>query len=213
MSSPTPGSDPDQPQGGPQQPGWGPPPPQGQQPGYGQPPGSSGYGQPQYGQPQYGQPQYGQPQYGQPQPPGGYAPAPGYGQAPQGTRPGQVTAAAVIGIIIGGIGSLVGVIGLFVIGELFGVSPILGLLYLLSFATAVAMLVGGIQALQSKSPRLLLLASYASIGVQLLYMIFAIAYGEPWASGLLSLVLPALIVYLLMQPRSKQHFAARGISY
>jgi hypothetical protein len=61
------------------------PQPQQGQPGY-QPP---QYGQPQYGQPQYGQPQYGQPQYGQPQqnqppPPGfpGYAPPPGYAQAP-----------------------------------------------------------------------------------------------------------------------------------
>lgn len=194
MSSPTPGSDPDQPQGGPPQPGWGPP-------------------ESQYGQPGHGQPGYGQPDYGQPQPPGGYSPAPGYGQAPQGKRPGQVTAAAVIGIVIGGIGTLFGLLGLIVIGDLFDVSPVLGLLYLLSFATAVAMLVGAVQALQGKSPRLLLLASYASIGVQLLYMIFAISYGEPWASGLLSLILPALIVYLLVQRPSKEYFATRGISY
>jgi len=124
-----------------------------------------------------------------------------------------VTAAAVIGIVIGGIGSLFGLLGLFALGLLFEISAILGLLFLLSVATAVVVLVGGIQAIQGKSPRLLLLGSYASIGVQLLYTIFAISYGETWFSGLLSFVLPILIVFLLLQPQSKQYYAARGISY
>ncbi|TFV64404.1 UNVERIFIED_ORG: hypothetical protein E4P37_12965 [Bacillus sp. AZ43] len=152
-----------------------------------------------------------------PPPPQGYAPAPsGYGP-PAGSgadrRPGLVTAAAVIGIVIGGIGTLAGLIGLFALGLVFEISVILGLLFVLSVATAVVLLVGGIQALQGKSPRLLLLGSYASIGVQLLYTIFAMSYGEPWFSGLLSFVLPILIVVFLLRPEAKQHYAARGISY
>jgi hypothetical protein len=183
MSSPTSGSDQDDPQGGaPQgQPGWGAPPP---------PPAQG---------------------YGAPAPSWSGSPA-GYGAA-TGQRPGQVTAAAVIGIVIGGLGSLVGLLGLFALGLVFEISVILGLLFLLSVATAVTVLVGGIQTLTGKSPRLLLLGSYASIGVQLLYTIFAMSYGESWFSGLLSFVLPILIVFFLMQPQAKQYFASRGISY
>jgi uncharacterized membrane protein YhaH (DUF805 family) len=81
MSNPTPGSDPNSPQGNQGQPSWGAP----QQPGYGAPQ------QPQYGAPQ--QPGYGAPQqgYGAPQQPGyppqGYAPAPSYSGGPGGATP------------------------------------------------------------------------------------------------------------------------------
>lgn len=194
MSSPTPGwdqpgSDPNRPQSPPPQgqPAWGAPPP---------PPPHQGYGAPDQG-------------YGAPAPSWSGAPA-GYGGA---QRPGQVTAAAVIGIVIGGLGSLFGLLGLFALGVFFSISAILGLLFLLSVATAVVVLVGGIQAIQGKSPRLLILGSYASIGVQLLYTIVAMSYGESWFSGLLSFILPVLIVFLLMQPQSKQYYASRGISY
>ncbi|WP_324273972.1 hypothetical protein [Blastococcus brunescens] len=185
MSSPTPGWD--QPGSDPNHPQA--PPPQGQ-PGWGAPP---------------------------PPPPQGYgAPAPSWSGAPAGygaQRPGQVTAAAVIGIVIGGLGTLGGLLLLFGIGLLFEISAILGLLALLSFATAVVVLVGAIQAIQGKSPRLLILGSYASIGIQLLYTIFAMSYGESWFTGILGFILPILIVFLLMQPQSKQYYAARGISY
>jgi hypothetical protein len=124
-----------------------------------------------------------------------------------------VAAAAIIGIVIGGIGTLFGLLGLFAIALLFEASAILGLLFLLSVATAVVVLVGGIQTLQGRSPRLLLLGCYASIGIQLLYTIFAMTYGESWFSGLLSFVIPILIVALLLQPQSKQYFAARGVRY
>ena len=122
MSQPTPGSDPNYPQGGaPQgQPGWGAP--QNQPQGYGAPQGYNAPGAPS-----------------------------GYGDAV--ARPSQVTAAAIIGIVIGGLGSLFGLISLFGIGIVFAFDPILGLLALLSIATAVVVLIGGIQALQGKSPR------------------------------------------------------------
>lgn len=181
MSSPTPGSDPNYPQGGAPQ---------------------------------------GQPGWGAPQGPGqGYDPAPSYSAPPAGygaaaQRPAQVTAAAIIGIVIGGIGTLFGLIGLFAIGVIFGYNVILGLLYLVSIATAVVVLVGGIQAIQGKSPRLLLLGSYASIGVQLLYLIFSIASGYGFSfSALIGFVLPGIIVFLLLQPQAKQYYASRGISY
>jgi hypothetical protein len=181
MSSPTPGSDPNYPQGGApeDQPGWGAPRPA---QGYNPAPSSSG-------------------------PPAGYG-------AAGNQRPSQVTAAAIIGIVIGGIGSLFGLIGLFAIGIVFDFNLILGLLYLVSIATAVVVLIGGIQAIQGKSPRLLLLGSYASIGVQLLYLIFSVASGYGFSfSALVGFVLPGIIVFLLMQPQAKQFYASRGISY
>lgn len=174
MSSPTPGSDPNYPQGGAPQ-----------------------------GQPGWGAPQ---------QPAAGYNPAPSYagGPVPTGQRPGMVTAAAVIGIVIGALG----VLGLFSIGLYFAFDTVLGLLSLLAVAAAVVNLVGGIQAIQGKSPKLLLLGSYASVAVQLLTLIWALVSGYGFVFlGLLGFVLPGLIVFLLMQPQSKQYYASRGISY
>jgi hypothetical protein len=90
-------------------PAGGPPPEQNPygQPGTGQDP----YGQPPAGQPAYGQPAYGeQPAYGQ-QP--AYAQQPGYGQPAYGApmadpdkRPGTVTAAGIITMILAGLSTL-----------------------------------------------------------------------------------------------------------
>jgi hypothetical protein len=156
----------------------------------------------------------GQPGWGAPQQPApGYSPAPSYSAGPPagaGQRPGQVSAAAIIGIVIGALG----VLGLFAVGLYFAFSAVLGLLSLLAVAAAVVTLVGGIQAIQGKSPRLLMLGSYASIAVQLLTFLWALISGYGFIFfGFLGLILPALIVFLLMQPQSKQYFASRGISY
>ena len=173
MSTPTPGSDPNYPQGAtPQgQPGWGAP----QQP--------------------------------------GYSPAPSYPAGPPagaGQRPGQVSAAAIVGIVIGALG----VLGVFAVGLYFAFSAVLGLLSLLAVAAAAVTLVGGIQAIQGKSPRLLMLGSYASIAVQLLTFLWALISGYGFIFfGFLGLILPGVIVFLLMQPQSKQYYASRGISY
>ena len=185
MSGPTPGSDPNYPQGG----------------------------APQGGAPQ-GEPGWGAPQ----QPTPGYTPAPSYSAAPAGygatgQRPSQVSAAAIIGMIIGGIGTLFGLIGLLAVGIIFAFNAILGLLYLLSIATAVVVLVGGIQAFQNKSPRLLLLISYVAIAVNILTMIIGIAQGASIFSYLLGFVIPGIIVFLLLNPQSKQYYASRSISY
>jgi hypothetical protein len=156
----------------------------------------------------------GQPGWGPPQQPApGYSPAPSYSAGPPaaaGQRPAQVSAAAIIGIVIGALG----VLGLFAVGLYFAFSAVLGLLSLLAVAAAVVTLVGGIQAIQGKSPRLLVLGSYASIAVQLLTFLWALISGYGFIFfGFLGLILPGLIVFLLMQPQSKQYYASRGISY
>lgn len=180
MSSPTPGSEPNPPEGAaPQGQPWGAPPP----------------------------------------PPAGY-PAQGYGSAPSyaggpgaaGQRPTQVSAAAIIGIVWGALGALFGLIvtlGAFALG-----AAVAGLIFLLSTALSVALILAGVQVLQGRSPRLLLLLSYVSIGLSVLSLIISLAAtGGNAFSGILGIVVPGVIVFLLMQPDAKQHYAARGISY
>jgi hypothetical protein len=171
-------------------------------------------GQPGYGAPQQPPAGYNPQGYG----PAGYEPAPGYGPAPAysggpaatGQRPGMVTAAAVIGIVLGALGLL----SLFAIGVVFEFNALLGLLTLLSIATAAVLLLGGIQTIQGKSPRLLLLGSYASIVIQLLTLIWSVVSDYGFAfTGLLGFVLPGLIVFLLMRPEAKQYYSSRGIQY
>ncbi|MCU1669628.1 MAG: conserved rane protein of unknown function [Blastococcus sp.] len=187
MSSPT-GSDPDYPQGGAPQ-----------------------------GQPGWSAPQQPTPGYNAPQPTPGYSPAPssysgapnGYG-APTGQRPGMVTAAGVIGIVWGALGLLFGLIGLAIA---FAFGAVYGLLLLISVAVAAALLWAGIQVIQGKSPRLLLLISYIAIGINLLTMIWAITQGASIFTGLLGFILPGVIVFLLLNAQSKQYYASRGITY
>jgi hypothetical protein len=184
MSSPTPGSDPNYPQGGaPQgQPDWGAP----------QPPAQS---------PEQG--------YGGPAPSYSGAPA-GYGAA--GQRPGMVTAAAVIAIVWGGLGALwsfIIMLAAFGLGAAVG-----GLIFLLYLAFSVALLLGGIFVLQGKPPKLLLYMSYVGLGLGLLSFITSlVATGGNAATGILGLIVCGVIVALLLQPQSKQYFATRGQSY
>jgi hypothetical protein len=182
MSSPTPGSDPNYPQGGAPQGGV----PQGQ-PGWGMPPAQ---------------------EYGGPAPSYSGAPA-GYGA---GQRPPQVTAASIIGIVWGALGALFGLLvtlGAFALG-----AAVAGLIFLIATAVSVALLVAGIQALQGKSPRLLLMISYVSIALSVLSLVVSLAAtGGNAFSGVLGIIVPGVIVFLLMQPQAKQFYASRGISY
>lgn len=177
MSSPTPGSDPNYPQGAPQ-------------------------GQPGGDVPQQAAP--------------GYTPAPSYSTAPAGygaatgQRPGMVTAAGIIGIVWGALGLLFGLLALAVV---FAIGAFLGLLVLVSVVLSAALLWAGIQVIQNKSPRLLLLISYVAIAINLLTMIIGIAQGASIFSYLLGFVIPGIIVFLLLNAQSKQYYAARGISY
>jgi hypothetical protein len=122
----------------------------------------------------------------------------------------MVTAAGVIGIVWGGLGLLFGLLALTI---LFAFGAILGLLALVGVVVSAALLWAGIQVIQGKSPRLLLLISYVSIGLNLLIVIFEIAQGASILSGLFGFVLPGVIVFLLLNQQSKQYYASRGISY
>jgi hypothetical protein len=178
MSSPTPGSDPNYPQGGAPQ-----------------------------GQPGWGAPQ---------SPEQGYTPAPSYSAPPAGSgatgqRPGMVTAAGIIGIVWGALGLLFGLLGLAIAFSLLG--GLYGLLVLIGVVVAAALLWAGIQVIQGKSPRLLLLISYVSIGLNLLTLIWAATQGASIFSGLLGFIIPGVVVFLLLNPQSKQYYASRGISY
>jgi hypothetical protein len=122
----------------------------------------------------------------------------------------MVTAAGVIGIVWGGLGLLVGLLALTVA---FAIGAVYGLLLLLSVAVSGALLFAGIQVVQNKSPRLLLLISYVAIGINLLTLIWAVAQGASIFSGLLGFILPGVVVFLLLNAQSKQYYASQGISY
>jgi hypothetical protein len=167
--------------------------------------------------PQGGAPQ-GQPGWGAPQQPSqGYSPAPsysgppaGYG-APGGQRPGMATAAGVIGIVWGGLGALFGLLALSVA---FALSAVLGLILLVSLALSVGLLVGGIQVVTNKSPKLLLYISYVAVAINLLSLIVSIAQdGGNAFSGVLGFILPGVVIALLLQAQVKQFYASRGMGY
>jgi hypothetical protein len=122
----------------------------------------------------------------------------------------MATAAGIIGIVWGALGVLFGLLALTVA---FTLGALLGLFVLVSVALSAGLLWAGIQVLQGRSPRLLLLISYVAIGVNLLTMIIGIAQGASIFSYLLGFVIPGVVVFLLLNPQSKQHYAARGISY
>lgn len=204
MSSSTPGSDPNHPQAGtPQgQSDWNAP-----QQGYGQQyPPPQGYGQ--QGPPAYGQEQYGQQGHGYQ----GHEPAPTYSThpAPSGRRPGMATAAGIVGIVWGGLALLFGLLALTVA---FALSALLGLMALASIALAGALLWGGVQVVQDKSPRLLLLVSYVAIGINLLSMVIGLVQGAAISNYLLGFLVPGVVVFLLLHPKTKQYYASRGIGY
>jgi hypothetical protein len=122
----------------------------------------------------------------------------------------MVTAAGIIGIVWGALGLLFGLLALAVV---FAIGAFLGLLVLVSVVLWAALLWAGIQVIQNKSPRLLLLISYVAIAINLLTMIIGIAQGASIFSYLLGFVIPGVIVFLLLNAQSKQYYASRGISY
>jgi len=122
----------------------------------------------------------------------------------------MVTAAGIIGIVWGALGLLFGLLALAVV---FAIGAFLGLLVLVSVVLSAALLWAGIQVIQNKSPRLLLLISYVAIAINILTMIIGIAQGASIFSYLLGFVIPGVIVFLLLNPQSKQYYTARGISY
>jgi hypothetical protein len=122
----------------------------------------------------------------------------------------MVTAAGVIGIVWGALGLLFGLLALSI---LFAFGALLGLFALISVVLSAALLWAGIQVIQGKSPRLLLLISYVAIGINVVTMIIGISEGAGIASYLLGFIVPGVIVFLLLNQQSKQYYASRGISY
>jgi hypothetical protein len=189
--------------------------PTGPDPNY--PQGGAPQGQPGWGAPETPAPGYTAPPQDQNAPSQGYSPAPSYSGAPAGyggatgQRPGLVTAAAIVAIVWGGLGALFGLLAMAVA---FAVVPLLGLIVLVAVLLSVALLVGGIFVLQGKSPKLLLYICYAAIVINLIELIISIAQnGGSAFTGVIGFIVPGVIVALLLQPASKQWFAARGQTY
>ncbi len=193
-----------------QQPGYGQQPAYGQQPGYGQ---QAGSGQ----QPGYPQP-YGYGQLGQPQPYGyGY----GGGASPQ--RPGAVTAAAVLGFILGAFAVIAAIVlfaggsfltgvddgGTGIAGAILGVLIVIGLLVV---SIAVMLIWGAVLALSGRSRVLLIVAASLVAGLGLIG--FFGSLGDPGTdtggivSQLIGLVIAGLIIVLLSLDPATQYFAA-----
>jgi hypothetical protein len=165
---------------------------------------------PQGGAPQGAQPGWNQPQQ---QPPAGYSP-PGYDPAPSyaggpaagSARPPQVTAAAVLGFVVGAL-ALLGALAFFALASLFGLLVLFGVLYL---ALAAANIWGGVQALQGKGSTILKIAGLVTAGLALLGFVLALIQTGFDFWSLLMAVAGGAIFFLLNQPVSQQWFASRG---
>jgi hypothetical protein len=121
-------------------------------------------------------------------------------------RPGSVTAAGVIGIVLGSLGIVLRVLQVTVIGNYFVVDAFLTLLVPLGVIVGLLLLVGGIEAVQGDAPRRLLLGSYGSMALTLVDQVWFVSRSEGlYAVGLVSLILPALIVFLLMRPSAREY--------
>ena len=103
--------------------------------------------------------------------------------------------------------------GLLAVAVTFAVGALFGLLVLVGLVLSAALLWAGIQVIQDKSPRLLLLISYVAIGINLLTMVIGIAQGASIFSYLLGFIIPGIVVFLLLNQQSKQYYASRGLSY
>lgn len=137
------------------------------------------------------------------------APQPGYGGPIAATRPGQVTAAAVLAFVSGGLNllaALILLVGNSLAADL-GISAGLIVVFgLLDLVFGAALIYGGLQAINGKDQRILVAVAGAAVVLQLLYWV-TVAFG---AASLLGLILPAIIIAMLMQPQSKQWFQSKG---
>jgi hypothetical protein len=169
--------------------------PQGGQP-YGAP------GQQPYGQQPYGQQPPGPAPYG-----GGFGgPSPFGGGVGGSARPPQVLTAAILGFVVAAF-LLLGAFAFFALASLIGIFAIFAILYL---ALAAVNIVGGVQAIQGKGSTVLKIAGGITAGFALLALLVGLTQGEFDFSTLVSLAIGAAIVFLLVQPQSKQYFASRG---
>ncbi len=208
----------------------------GQQPGVHHP--SSGPGSyPPAGQPPHQQPgNYPSPdQYAQYPAPTAAYPAPnpyaqpGYGPTP-GTRPGMVTAAAVLAFIWSGLGILFGLIGLaagtFITSassvicndssltasdsatcnSVTSIGPFLIIITIGTIVIAGLMIWGGVVAMNGKNGQILVIACAAYAALAILSLIGS-GFGF---TSLLGFVIPVLIVVFMLNAASKAWFKVKG---
>lgn len=159
--------------------------------------------QPGPGQPQYGQQQYGQPQYG---PPAAYG-QPGQAQPYGAKRPGVLTAAAVLAFVGGGFG-LIGNLSNFSVFSF--ISGFLVVLSILSLVAAAGLIFGGIQAITGKDTRILIGAAAALIGINLIVLIWVMSQWGFYGVGLISFVLPILVIVFARNPQSTAWIRSKG---
>lgn len=168
----------------------------------------------------YSQQPGGPPPYGQQS---GYAPQYGYGGGAPPSRPGGVTAAAVLGFILGGLAT-VGAIFLFVgsstligvddggsglAGALSGIIIVLALIFLV---IAVIMIWGSVLALKGRSRVLLIVGASLLTAFGLISFFSSLGNSGTDAGGIVSqligLVMSILIIVLLSLGPASQYFAA-----
>lgn len=162
--------------------------------------GLAGHGQP-------AQPAYGQQPGGYGQQPGGYPSSPptGYG-ATSSQRPSQVVTAAVLGFVAA-LFTLLATLGFFTLSSISGIFVIFALLYL---AISAGLIAGGVLALNGKNGQILLITAAVATGLQILGIIVSLAQDQGFSPlSLIGLLLTGGIVFLLLQPQSRQFFAPR----
>lgn len=155
-----------------------------------------------------------QPGYGAPPPAYGAPPAYG-GGAPAATRPGQITAAAVIAFVMAafqlfaaiGNFSLAATINQYTAAYWAFVSP--GVLYALAVVNLVfagLLIWGGLTTMQGKTNKILFFTAIAVMVVGVLTNIMVHNY----AFAFLPVILPGIILFLLWQQPNKDWFVAQG---
>lgn len=103
------------------------------------------------------------------------------------------------------LGNLVG------IGASFDLGVVPGLLAIVSLALGALFLYGGIQAMQGKNGQLLFQAAVASIALSIVNLLVLLTIYDGFAFvGLISLILPIVIIMLLRQAESRQWFQSQG---
>lgn len=178
--------------------------------GQSQPPQDPGYQAQQPGQYSQQPGQYSQQPGQYSQQPGQYGQPPAYPSGAAGAaqvgagRPGIVTAAAVLAFVIAGLGILLNLVAFQVLAALsFG-----GLLVVLAILTIIAdaaLIWGGVQLLNGKDGKIVVIAAAALVVINLIAIISYF-----YAGGLISLVIPALIIALMLQPATRNWLRARG---
>lgn len=142
---------------------------------------------------------------------GGQTPYPGPSQypSPNNARPGMVTAAAVLGFVVGGLAILGGLITLLaggiaatVYAGLGGIVIVFAILFL---GVGALYIFAGLKALQGKNAKILVIVAGVATVLQLISM-----FSDFTPTSLVGLAISVGIIALLLQEQSKAWFRAQG---